>query len=105
MYLSGLYEPRIRNAGKNVKGLVLLPWNMQIKTDRSNYVAHNLVWQKALESGKSDAYSDPYGKDIASTWANFCREIKSGIPWYTFGRFDTRVAKICISDSDDDSTN
>jgi uncharacterized membrane protein YhaH (DUF805 family) len=105
MYLSGLYEPRIRNAGKNVRGIVLLPWNMQIKTDRSNYVAHNMVWQKSLESGKSDAFSDPYGKDIDSTWANFCREIKNGIPWYTFGRFDTRVAKICISDSDDDSTN
>jgi uncharacterized membrane protein YhaH (DUF805 family) len=104
-YLSGLYEPRLRNAGKNVRSIVLLPWNIQIRADRSNYSAHNLVWQKSLASGKSDAYSNLYGKDIASTWLNFCREIKSGIPWYTFGRFDTRVAKICISDSDDDSTN
>ena len=99
-YLAGLYEPRVRNAGKNVKGLVLLPWNMQIENDKSNYVAHNVVWQKALAGWEIDPYSDPLGEDIGSTWSIFCREIKSGIPWYTFGRFDTRVAKICISDSD-----
>jgi len=102
---SSLYESRVRNAGKVVKDVFLLPWNMQIRTDRSNYVAHNAVWQKALGGWKNGPYSDPYGKDIKSTWLNFCREIKSGTPWYTFGRFETRVAKICISDSDNSSTN
>lgn len=104
-YLSGLYESRVRNAGETTKGIILLPWNFQIQTDKSNYLAHNSVWQKHLANGKIDAFTDLYDKDISSTWLNFCQEINSGMPWYAFGRFDARVAKICISDSDAGSTN
>lgn len=99
-YSSELYEPRIFNAGESVQDVSLLPWNLGHRTVKSNYLAHNFAWQKRLASLSVDPYSDLYTPNIDSTWRKFCRDLKNEIPWYSFGRFDSRIATICISDSD-----
>jgi uncharacterized membrane protein YhaH (DUF805 family) len=97
---SKLYGPRIFNAGESVRDISLLPWNHEHRTVKTNYLAHNFAWQKRLASLSADPYSELYIPNIDSTWKEFCQDLKAGIPWYAFGRFDSRIATICISDSD-----
>ena len=99
-YWADVFESRIRNAGETIDGVLLMPWNFSHQAVKSNYVPHNFAWQKYLASQKNDPYSDTYTNEISSTWINFCSELKSHVPWYSFGRFDSRIAKICISDAD-----
>ena len=99
-YWADVFESRIRNAGETIDGVFLMPWNFSHQAVKSNYMPHNFAWQKALASEKNDPYSETYNDEISSTWINFCSELKSHVPWYSFGRFDSRIAKICISDAD-----
>jgi uncharacterized membrane protein YhaH (DUF805 family) len=99
-YWADVFESRIRNAGETIDSVFLMPWNFSHQAVKSNYMPHNFAWQKALASEKNDPYSDTYDDEISSTWINFCSELKSRVPWYSFGRFDSRIAKICISDAD-----
>ena len=99
-YWADVFESRIRNAGQTIDGVFLMPWNFSHQAVKSNYMPHNFAWQKALASEKNDPYSEAYDDEISSTWINFCSELKSHVPWYSFGRFDSRIAKICISDAD-----
>jgi uncharacterized membrane protein YhaH (DUF805 family) len=103
--LAGVYEPRILNAGRIVDNILLLPWNFKQRDIKSSYLNHNSSWQKQLFTKSSDPYSTMYSDDIYSTWTDFCKELKSGALWYLFGRFDSRIAEICISDSDPDLSN
>lgn len=103
-YFAGMYESRIQNAGKTIDGVLLMPWNITHREVKKYYLAHNLAWQKNLASEKIDPYSDIYDDEVSSTWINFCGEIKRSVPWYSLGMFDSRIAKICISDADP-STN
>ena len=99
-YWADVFESRIRNAGETIDGVLLMPWNFSHQAVKSNYVPHNFAWQKHYASAKSDPYSDTNNDEISSTWINFCSELKSNVPWYSFGRMDSRIAKICISDAD-----
>ena len=99
-YFAGMYESRIQNAGKTIDGVLLMPWNITHREVKKYYLAHNFAWQKNLASEKIDPYSDIYDDEVSSTWINFCSEIKRSVPWYSLGMFDSRIAKICISDAD-----
>ena len=102
-YWAEVFEARIRNAGETIDSVFLMPWNFSHKAVKSNYMPHNFAWQKALASEKYDPYSKTYDAEISSTWINFCSELKSHVPWYSFGMFDSRIATICISDADPNS--
>ena len=103
--LAGMYESRISNAGKSVDDVSLFPWNLKHGDIQSRYLDHNRSWQNQLFTKSSDPYSEMYSEDIVSTWKDFCKELKSEVPWYLFGRFDSRIAEICISDSDPGLSN
>lgn len=97
---AGIYKSRIQNAGKTIDNVLLMPWNINHREVKKYYLAHNLAWQKNLAREKIDPYSNEYSEEVSSTWINFCSELKSYVPWYLLGRFDSRITKICISDAD-----
>jgi uncharacterized membrane protein YhaH (DUF805 family) len=99
-YWADVFESRIRNAGDAIESVFLMPWNFSHQVVKSSYMSHNFAWQKGLASEKINPYSETYSDEISSTWTNFCSELKGRVPWYSFGRFDSRIAKICISDAD-----
>lgn len=98
--LAELYDSRIRNAGQSISDISLMPWNFKHIDIQSKYLDHNSSWQMQLSTMSSDPYSELYWSDVSSTWTDFCKELKDGVPWYSFGRFDARIAEVCISDSD-----
>ena len=88
------------DAGWSVNDVWLTPWNMKHKEVRSQYIQHNLAWRSNLYSRVSAPYSNKSMAQINSTFTSFCRVIQSGTPWYTFGRFDSRISEICIFPDD-----
>jgi hypothetical protein len=97
--LSKTFELRIRNSGVSVSNVFMMPWNLELESVKSSYLEHNFAWERRLATLSKDPYSDLYTTNMSSTWESFCRDLKSGIPWYTFGRFDVRIADICLSDA------
>jgi uncharacterized membrane protein YhaH (DUF805 family) len=98
--LAERYYSRIRNAGKAIDDVTLMPWNIGVREVRSEYSDHNAFWQKRLFAKSSDPYTELYLSEVNSSWKVFCTALKDGVPWYSFGRFDARIAEVCISDSD-----
>lgn len=98
--ISAKYKTRIFIAGSAIDEISLLPWNLSHRKLKNAYMRHNVAWVEHLEArSQNPKLRQSDAPEIELSWNNFCSEVANASPLLTFGRFDTRLTRICTQGS------
>jgi hypothetical protein len=98
--ISTRYKTKIFIAGSAIDEISLLPWNISHRRLKKAYMAHNVAWVDHLEArSQNPKLRQSDAPEIETSWNNFCSEVAKNTPLLTFGRFDTRLTRICTEGS------
>ena len=93
--ISSRYLNRVGASRFQLNELMFLPWNGAHKKLRAEYLEHTFAWAQDLRSLTTNPYSNTYSEKITSTWRVFCAGVADKSPLLTFGRYDSRLIRIC----------
>lgn len=97
--ISKRYKTKVAIAGDAVADISLLPWNISHRSLQRAYLLHSDAWVQYLNDRSIDP-STLKSDAIETTWEGFCSQATRSSPLLAFGRFDTRLTRICAKGSD-----